>query len=183
VKALTVPQPWASALIAGRCRVINMPFRIKLSRPFTLAIHASRMHQRWPPSLRNIVKRYWPECDRDQLPYGAVLGTARLTRILPSRHPSMEADPWAKGPWCWTFERARLARESTSWPDKRGLWTVPPHILEQLGYGPSKRKIQPYCQCGMVANVLTCGLDKMHTLSCPTCANLAHHPERPQKPA
>ena len=93
MKALSVRQPYAWALIAGRKPVEYRTWRTDHRGP--LAIHAarSRSYLADPADLAEF-RREWPDLpDPDRLVYGAVIGIVNLVDCVPS--------PDRRGEWHW----------------------------------------------------------------------------------
>ena len=146
MRALTVCQPWAWAIVDGRKSVENRTWRTDYRGP--LAIHAglSRAHLDAMESYPDLSR--W---DDDDLVFGAIIGVVELVdcvRVAPpwpiERFPAAEQpelrrtwprgevpDPWATGPWCWLLERPRAI---TPIPCRGalGLWMPPLKLLEAV---------------------------------------------------
>jgi len=104
LQALTIHQPWASAIIAGPKRVENRtwhPRRFGLRPPFVLAIHAAKRKPLWC-DIANVYHA-WPALP-DDLPLGAVLGYVRVDSAVPMTE-AHRVDPWAVGPFLWKISR------------------------------------------------------------------------------
>ena len=122
MRAITLGQPYASALAYGPKRVENRTWPIPRSvrLPAVIAIHAGLSD--WPDDG---VRDLWPDYpSRVDLPRRSVLGAMRIVRCV--RLPSADRaalSPWASGPWVWVVDRVwplprpiRIARGG------RGLW-------------------------------------------------------------
>lgn len=111
MKALSVRQPWASAIMSGVKRVENRS-RSTTHRG-TLAIHAAKRDD--APGLP------------DDLPRGAVIGTVEVVACV--RHEDSPAelrdDPYATGPWLWVLADPRPFPEPVSYRGMLGLFDVP----------------------------------------------------------
>ena len=125
MRALTIHQPYASAILAGVKRVENRRWALK--RPQWLALHAGRQVWRDPG-----VAVLWPEVPhRDALPLGAVLGAFEVVGV--ARAEELDApDPWASGPWCWLIGEVIALPEPMPCRGRQGLWTVPGGVGEAL---------------------------------------------------
>ena len=95
MKALTVLQPWAWAIIHGPKRIENRTWRTNYRGP--LAIHAGLSRRMLCVTLNNgmIV----PE---DALVFGALLGVVDLVDCVSLA--DAPPDPFAEGPYCWLLE-------------------------------------------------------------------------------
>lgn len=124
MRALTLKQPMASAIIAGPKRVENRQRRtvpLTWDLPVWVAIHAGKGW--WfdglydPDVAEHGMRVLWPEAPaRADAPRGALLGVARIDRVGPYRDMErvprgtlteeslrqlgLIGDPWAFGPWC-----------------------------------------------------------------------------------
>jgi hypothetical protein len=154
MKVLTVQQPWAWAIIHGGKTVENRTQAWKYRGP--LAIHAgSRLSERGlraVPNLLGLQERdsYQP----GDLVTGAIIGVTRLVDVHPAEvleHPHDDdvavatccESPWAEVTYQEASGRTRyqvvhLVLEDATpitpipCPGRLGLWTPPPHVLDQL---------------------------------------------------
>jgi len=131
MKALTILQPYASAIIDGPKRVENRTWRPNLRTPVWIAVHAGLR------PLRDhfaTVKQVWRH-DRDRglcdvgppetLKLGALLGAMRVYDfLLIDKHPGLDMDPWATGPWCWMIDQV-VRWKPIPWKGRQGLWELP----------------------------------------------------------
>ena len=110
MKAITIKQPWASAIMAGVKRVENRVWSTGIRGP--IAIHAGKSID---PAADGILRA--AGIDPDQFaaaPRGAILGTVELVDVvrldqpqLPGCYHDLTADPLATGPICWVLETPR----------------------------------------------------------------------------
>jgi len=115
MKALTIIQPWAWAIIHGQKKAVeNRTWRTDYRGG--LYVHAGKKFarlDRFPDGS--------PVPARGELVFGAILGTVQLVDCVPAA--DRPGDPWAAGPWCLVLADPRpLARP---WPcgGALGLWT------------------------------------------------------------
>lgn len=115
--ALTVRQPFASAIVAGVKPGDNRRRDAPLCVGQWIAIHAGATMHEDEARARSL----WPECPSD-LPLGAIVGAARFARTVDAA--DRPHDPWARaGMRYWLFDRVVVVppiRASGS----RGLWTL-----------------------------------------------------------
>jgi hypothetical protein len=174
MKGLTIPQPYASSVIKGRTSLVNMSWRLRLTRAFHVAIHADDRgnRRRLKPSQRNALANVFPDW-QDHMVYAAVLGKARLVACLPYRHPRVRHNPLATGPYCWLFDRIDELPKPIKSSGGRGLWLVPKQISDALWQRNKPSPIVAKCDCGRAASVLVLGspgtsqgCTHCHMLSC-----------------
>lgn len=133
IRALTIWQPWADAIVHGPKRVENRTWRPRgVEPPFRLAIHAGKLGK----SALPIVRSLWPGVGRIEacsysapLLSGYIIGLATVARVVPESE--CEADPWACGPWCWVLEDVVALEMPVPARGYPGLW-YPPRIDEVM---------------------------------------------------
>lgn len=123
MKALTICQPYAGAILDGRKRVENRSWKTKYRGE--LIIHAGKSQQ-WLKS--------WDAKQDGPLPepmaYGAVVGIATLADCCDLRDAFYFTPDqlWiiehhhASGPICWVLENVRKLETPIPWVGKQGLW-------------------------------------------------------------
>lgn len=126
MKALSIRQPWAWAVMAGRKRIENrvwpMNFRGRL------AIHAAKELE-WVPRWL-LPDGGSPIPPGDLLPLGALLGTVEVVDCVPWE--TVRSDPFAGGPWCWILAKPQPFPEPIPCTGGLRLWTVPAEILAKF---------------------------------------------------
>jgi len=136
MKALTIHQPWASAIMAGVKAVENRTWSTKYRG--WLVIHAGLSID--PAGEDSLRAAGWelPQAVED-CPRGVVLGVVELIDVV--RYPSPGAkqrtlgaefgdedpyglaeDPLASGPWCWILRGARRWARPVPCKGRLGLW-------------------------------------------------------------
>ena len=108
MKALTIYQPWAAAIIRGTKPIEN---RTRMLRHRgELAIHAAqkRTDIERAYNLPRPQSRMFPR-DRSTLVFGAVIGIVDMVDCVRRKDlpPHLINHPAASGPWCWIFENPR----------------------------------------------------------------------------
>lgn len=97
MRALTVCQPWAWALIHGPKRIENRTWHTSYRGP--LLIHAGKSKE-WLIDLLNdgtIVPM-------DEVVFGAIIGRVDLVACVRETSEKVKEDLFAEGPWCWVME-------------------------------------------------------------------------------
>ena len=127
MKALTVRQPWAWAIISGRKRVENRKWSTSVRG--RIAIHSSQTPERNRGQLAAMLEdaAMWKACDDS--PNGAILGTVELVDCVE------ESDDHAfVGPYGLVLANPRPLRKLIQVRGNQRLWTVPPDIARRLRY-------------------------------------------------
>jgi hypothetical protein len=103
MKALSVCQPWAWAIVAGIKKVENRSRPTRHRGP--LVIHASRSRRYLREDFADLLPGLPPA---EELDFGALIGVVEVVDCVPLA--GVEGDPFANGPWCWLLARARQIR-------------------------------------------------------------------------
>lgn len=122
VKALTVCQPWAWAIMAGLKRVENRSWRTEYRGP--LVIHAGK-------SRRFLCERL-PDgtgVDEGRLVFGVILGVVEMVDCLWADDASLAGDPFVEGPWCWVLREPRVLAEPVMYRGQQNLFDVPSEVV------------------------------------------------------
>lgn len=126
MKALTIKQPWAWAIMASAKTVENRSWYTHHRGP--LLIHAGAR-----PDASELVAATFTAA-RVTLPsdlaVGVILGTVDLVSVCSSSE--LAGDPWAFGPWCWKLENPQLFEQPIPWRGQQGLFDVPLTLPTQM---------------------------------------------------
>lgn len=121
MRALSVQQPWAWAILAGHKPVENRSWRTNYRG--TLVIHAAQ-GKRSDASGRDHIAGLGKMVPAE-LARGVILGTVELVDCLSTSEALERFGPdWVDGPWCWVLEKPRLLREPIPCRGKLSLFTV-----------------------------------------------------------
>jgi hypothetical protein len=125
MKALSLWQPWASAIALGHKRIETRHW--STSYRGLLAIHAAK---RWTREEREFAA-FLPIELPDVLPLGAIVATANLVDIrrtedlLPSISTTEEIfGNYGPGRFGWILEDIRPLREPVPYPGRQGLFEI-----------------------------------------------------------
>lgn len=133
MKALTIHQPWASAIVDGPKRVENRTWRPPSSLiGQQLAIHAG-LHE--PDELIiDTVQFYWQKCPVyvEDFRRGVILGVVTVTDVMDVATAWPKHRPWATGPWCWELDDVRQLQVPVPCKGRQGLWTLPEDVEAQV---------------------------------------------------
>jgi len=123
MKALTVCQPWAWAIIFGPKRIENRTWKTFYRGP--LAIHAGKSKSHLSETLND------GTATPPDLTFGAFLGVVELVDCVPVNEAP--ADPFAEGPYCWLLEDPKPLPKPLPWRGAQLLWKAPEQIATILG--------------------------------------------------
>lgn len=126
MKAITITQPWASAIALGIKHVETRSWRTPYRGP--LLIHAAKG---FPPYAREFaeVERALGRVSA-RVPLGAVVAVARLADVRPTEDVALEVPPlerlygdYTPGRWAWMLDDVRPLGEPIPCKGALGLWT------------------------------------------------------------
>jgi hypothetical protein len=112
MKALTVRQPWAWAIVHGTKRIENRSRHFSHRGP--LLIHAGL-------SRAELGKLGW-QPPAEHLAFGALIGVVEVVDCVPLAQ--VEGDEWAEGPHCLILRNPRPIAP-IAWKGSLGLFEVP----------------------------------------------------------
>lgn len=127
MRALTLKQPWGTAIAADVKPVENRTWKPYLRVPFLLALHAGKG---WDREGEAFVRELWPACPpRADHASGKVIAIVQILGVV--RADDRPTDPWSFGPWCWVIGRG-LVVDGPHLTGHLGLWRLPPDVDEAL---------------------------------------------------
>ena len=124
MKALTICQPFASAIIEGIKTVENRTWKTKYRGKLIIQ---SGLSDKWifPCSSMPAFKDF----DIQNLTFGAIIGTVELVDIVfPGHESAPHSDPFVEGPYCWILENPVPLDKPIKCTGKQGLWNAPMEI-------------------------------------------------------
>jgi tetratricopeptide (TPR) repeat protein len=124
-RALSLQQPWATAICAGVKRVENRSWSNIYRGP--VAIHAGSNKAQLNRLLKNSTERV----DVAAFPIGAIIGIANLVDVV-TMNRDLESDLGACGPYCWLFENPRIFREPIPLKGKLQLFNLASETSEKI---------------------------------------------------
>ena len=123
MKAITVCQPYASAIIHGPKRVENrqQPWKFR----GRLLIHAGKS-KKFMGTLTESELETWPTFDEDTLLFGFIIGSVEVYDCVEyyARHPILGLNPWACGRWCLLLRAPIAFKEPIPYRGELGLFDV-----------------------------------------------------------
>lgn len=139
MKAITVHQPWATAIAEWGKSPENRGRNIVGSYRGQLAIHAGKIVDEdafHDPLIKAHSQdgTYFVDDGRDPFPLGAIIGVATLVSVHhDSDHGPPSCSPWAqRGLWHLVLEEPVALAEPVPCRGALGLWTVPSGVDEQV---------------------------------------------------
>ena len=137
MKAISLWQPWASAICVGiKC---NETRGFYVGHRGPLAIHAAKLRENpdqetmwgWKASekLRAKYGKF------DNLPFGAFVATCRLTEVLRSDDIDLTElerawGDYRRGRYVWVLEDIKALPEPIPWRGQQGLFDIPDDLLK-----------------------------------------------------
>lgn len=129
MKALTIRQPWAYAIVHGAKRVENRIWRTHYRGP--LLIHAGS--KRCPEGVELPDGHQVPA---GALVFGAIIGVAELIDCIPIAE--LQPGPFVEGPFCWILDKVR-AIEPIPYTGQQQLYNVPDGLISSALASPPAR--------------------------------------------
>lgn len=142
MKALTIPQPFASATVAGARTWDDRDFPL-VDEPCWVAIWAGKFREDTYAKQRVVerrVERLWSQhLGWDTLPLCAIVGVVRVGKaVFYTTCREAQASPWASGPWCLPVLEAHPLRSAKgvlaplACRGQRGLWELPAEVEQDV---------------------------------------------------
>lgn len=134
MKAISLWQPWASAIVLGYKRIETRGWSTRTRG--TVAIHAAKV---WRSDERDWARHFSIELGSPEIadpPRGALIGTARLVAILPSEalvgtltQTERDLGNYAPGRFGWMLEDATAFAHPVPYRGMQGLFEVPDDVI------------------------------------------------------
>jgi hypothetical protein len=120
VKALSIKQPWAWAILYAGKEIENRSWRTQYRGP--LVIHAGAQPHPDATMPRG-VRKYTP----DEIHYGAILGVVDLVDVVEESRSR-----WFGGPYGWVLTNPRRLQHPIPCKGRLGLWPLASSQLRAL---------------------------------------------------
>lgn len=138
LKAVTIKQPFASAIMSQRKRVENRTWGHARARPILkeahrhgrwLAVHAgSKSAEKSHRTLISALREKWPTMPEiSKMPSSAILGFMHVSKVV-SVAALQPSDPQAVGPYCWVIDHVVQLSTPHACSGSLGLWDVPANL-------------------------------------------------------
>jgi hypothetical protein len=127
LKALTLPRPWAEAIVFGGSRIVNRswhPWSSILGQ--RIALHSGIAYDTKGAVWMRGMGLYDPPSE-SQSQRDVIIGLATV-----QGHLTQHSSAWFVGPCGWVLEEVEPLTESIPCPSALGLWTVPEHLALEL---------------------------------------------------
>jgi hypothetical protein len=135
MKALSVCQPWAWAIVAGLKTVENRSRPTRHRGP--LVVHASKSRRYLQGDYADLLPGLPPW---EELDYGALIGVVEVVGCVPLTE--VGGDPFASGPWCWLLSQAQPIRP-VPFKGHVSLFDTPDDLLERTACGRAALTVRP----------------------------------------
>ena len=120
MKALTIRQPWAWAIIHAGKDIENRSWNTKLRG--TIAVHAGFAYDKHAKLPRGVKPPH-----EEQIVRGAIIGVADIVDVV-ERHRSK----WFSGPFGFVLANPRALRRPIFCPGRLSFWEVSPSVLKAI---------------------------------------------------
>ena len=132
ISAISLWEPWASALVLGPKPIENRSWRIKIPAGGRwLAIHVSKQCDSAEAFAK--VAEVWPGHPTNARA-GQIIGAVRIDRCV--RVEDLEGElatsPWVTGPWVWVVGKKVPLDHSLPMLGRQGLWDPPAQSILDL---------------------------------------------------
>jgi len=147
LRALSLKQPFCSALLAGIRKQESRSWKVRLPQDGSglwIAAHApARMAS--DDALLAELRRDWPEMpSSDQLPRSAIIGFLHISHVAMLEDiPIEERDPGCNGPFVWCIDRTIGLAQPFPCAGQLGMWTPPKEL-------PLPEEVLLHCQSDAV---------------------------------
>jgi hypothetical protein len=137
MKALTICQPYAFAILEGVKRVENRSWPIPYRGP--LAIHAGKSRD----YMGDLTDEQWevlhgmiPEKGLNIACFGAIVGLVDVIGCLSidEYQRRFPGDIWAFGDWCHVYANPRKLKTPIPWRGQLGVFEIPDEIIKEAIY-------------------------------------------------
>lgn len=134
MKAISLWQPWASAIAMGHKRIETRGWPTRHRGP--IAIHAAK---RWTAEEKDLARMFETRYGMNGLadpPRGCIVAVATLVSVRPSEHLIEEISEteemlgnYGPGRYGWMLEDVRKLDDPVPWRGMQGLFEVPDSVI------------------------------------------------------
>lgn len=127
LKALTICQPWAWAIVHDQKRVENRTWPARHRGP--LALHAGKSDA-WMLAGLETLATMGVHPRPDQVVFSAIVAVCELVDCV--RVSTIRGRAYAEGPFCWILENVRALPEPIPCSGAQGLWRPSDDVLQAI---------------------------------------------------
>ena len=130
MKALSIHQPWAWAILQAGKTVENRTWSTKYRGP--ILVHASKSRASYDREKTLDWKaRYGVDLPPwEELVTGAVVGVVDVVDcVSPTSSRAIRLNPWTEGPVCWVLAKPRLLAKPVPFRGAQRLFEVPDELI------------------------------------------------------
>ena len=133
MRALTIWQPWAHAILHLEKRIENRPWACpKHLRRKLFAIHAGKRFD--AESFGDLAGELGTLPPREEIPLGAVVGVAMVDRVVIASSSLLDPEQvrWWAGPYGWELSHVRALPAPIPCRGFQGFWPLPDDVRSQV---------------------------------------------------
>lgn len=135
MRAISLHQPWATAMALGLKRIETRDWRPGVEEPFLMAVHAAKV---WKPEQVQFCASMRAICPSlpHAIPLGVIVAVVRVVAF--ERTEAIVGDAnfaelaWGNyepGRWGWLTDELRPLRTPLAWRGQQGFFSVPDSII------------------------------------------------------
>lgn len=127
MKAISIHQPWAWAIMAGHKTIENRTW--ETSHRGTLLIHTSKTRSSYDREMATWLARFGIDLPPwDDMPKGLLVGSVDLIDCV--RVADVASSPWVQGPICWLIKNPVVFTQPIPYRGKLGMFDVPDDLVK-----------------------------------------------------
>ena len=134
MKAISLWQPWASAIALGHKKIETRSWSIRYRGP--ILIHAAKTFPRVAQDFASVERALGRMPER--VPLGAIVAVARLIIVRPTEELALEISAieklygdYSDGRFGWVLDNVRAFKEPIGYRGSQGLFDVPDSVVAQ----------------------------------------------------
>jgi len=130
MKALSIQQPWAHAILHGDKRVENRTWKA-FHRGMTLIHAGKKLDTEACEFLAAPYEKCWnlSEQDLHDAPRGAIVGVCWIIDCITDAEAAAVHGAWAMGPWCFVIDKVHSFAEPIPYKGALGFFDVPHAVV------------------------------------------------------
>ena len=128
MRALSVIQPWATAIISKGKNIENRQWNTKLRGYF--AIHASQKKDL--NGFKYLLDEYSVRLNPDETPYGSIVGLAEIIDVITKKDVTKNTKKWFEGEYGFVLKNIIILKKPVSTKGALGFWKLKGKILHAV---------------------------------------------------